>query len=85
MQMFKEAGLPDGVINFVPGAGSQIGKHVMSHSDLAGIHFTGSTGVFQTMWKTVGKNIEKYKHCQKHSYCNISTIQSLPIWLEPGN
>jgi len=61
MQMFKEAGLPDGVINFVPGAGSQIGKHVMSHSDLAGIHFTGSTGVFQTMWKTVGKNIEKYK------------------------
>ena len=61
MQLFKEAGLPDGVINFVPGSGKQIGNHVMSHRNLAGIHFTGSTKVFQTMWKTVGNNIENFK------------------------
>ncbi|MBI45735.1 MAG: 1-pyrroline-5-carboxylate dehydrogenase [Candidatus Marinimicrobia bacterium] len=61
MQLFKEAGLPDGVINFVPGSGSQIGKQVLKHPDLAGIHFTGSTGVFQTMWNTVGSNIKNYK------------------------
>ena len=61
MKMFKEAGLPDGVINFIPGSGSQIGKQVLQHRDLAGIHFTGSTRVFQNMWKTVGDNIENYK------------------------
>ena len=61
MQLFKEAGLPDGVINFIPGSGSQIGKQVLNHPDLAGIHFTGSTAVFQTMWSTVGNNIKNYK------------------------
>ena len=61
MQLFKEAGLPNGVINFVPGSGSQIGKQVLNHPDLAGIHFTGSTSVFQSMWKTVGNNIKNYK------------------------
>ena len=61
MQLFKEAGLPDGVINFLPGSGSQIGKQVLNHPDLAGIHFTGSTAVFQTMWNTVGNNIKNYK------------------------
>ena len=61
MQLFKESGLPDGVINFIPGSGSQIGKQVLNHRDLAGIHFTGSTSVFQTMWNTVGKNIKNYK------------------------
>jgi 1-pyrroline-5-carboxylate dehydrogenase len=61
MQLFKEAGLPNGVINFVPGSGSQIGKQVLNHPDLAGIHFTGSTSVFQSMWKTVGNNIKSYK------------------------
>ena len=61
MQLFKEAGLPDGVINFIPGSGSKIGKQVLSHRDLAGIHFTGSTKVFQNMWKTVGDNIHNYK------------------------
>ena len=61
MKLFKEAGLPDGVINFVPGSGSKIGKQVLDHPDLAGIHFTGSTAVFQTMWSTVGNNIKKYK------------------------
>ena len=61
MQMFKEAGLPDGVINMVPGSGGQIGDPVMSHTDLGGVHFTGSTAVFQGMWRTVGANIAKYK------------------------
>jgi len=60
MQLFKEAGLPDGVINFLPGSGSQIGKQVLNHPNLAGIHFTGSTAVFQTMWNTVGNNIKNY-------------------------
>jgi 1-pyrroline-5-carboxylate dehydrogenase len=61
MQLFKEAGLPDGVINFIPGSGSQIGKQVLNHPSLAGIHFTGSTAVFQSMWNTVGGNIKNYK------------------------
>jgi len=61
MQLFKEAGLPDGIINFIPGSGSQIGKQVLNHPELAGIHFTGSTAVFQTMWNTVGNNIKNYK------------------------
>ncbi len=61
MKMFKEAGLPDGVINFIPGKGSVVGPTVMESEHLAGIHFTGSTAVFQSMWKTVGNNIAKYK------------------------
>ena len=61
MKLFQEAGLPDGVINFVPGAGREIGKYILDSEHLAGIHFTGSTGVFQGMWKTVGTNIAKYK------------------------
>lgn len=61
MQMFKEAGFPDGVINFVPGSGGQVGNPVMASEHLAGIHFTGSTEVFQGMWKTIGDNIATYK------------------------
>lgn len=61
MQLFKETGLPDGVINFIPGPGSKVGPTVMKHELLAGIHFTGSTDTFQSMWKTVGKNISNYK------------------------
>ena len=61
MQILKEAGLPDGVINFVPGSGSMVGKICLDHGDLGGIHFTGSTGVFHQMWRTVGNNIAKYK------------------------
>lgn len=61
MKMFKEAGLPDGVINFIPGKGSVVGPQVMESEHLAGIHFTGSTAVFQNMWKTVGDNIAKYR------------------------
>jgi 1-pyrroline-5-carboxylate dehydrogenase len=56
-----EAGLPDGVINLVYADGPTIGDVCFAHPDFAGIHFTGSTGVFQTMWKTIGSNIAKYK------------------------
>ncbi len=62
MKLFKEAGLPDGVINFIPGSGGQVGNPVMASEHLAGIHFTGSTAVFQNMWKTVGDNISKMKY-----------------------
>lgn len=61
MKLLQEAGLPDGVINFIPGAGEEVGKQVLSNENLSGIHFTGSTAVFQYMWKTVGENISKYK------------------------
>jgi len=61
MKLFKEAGLPDGVINFIPGAGRDVGPHVMKSKHLAGVHFTGSTAVFQNMWSTVGQNIQNYK------------------------
>ena len=61
MQILKEAGLPDGVINFIPGRGSMVGKLCLDHPDLGGIHFTGSTNVFHQMWKTVGSNIASYK------------------------
>lgn len=62
MKLFEEAGLPGGVINFIPGSGGQVGNPVMASPDLAGIHFTGSTQVFQDMWKTIGDNIEKAKY-----------------------
>ena len=61
MQIFKEAGLPDGVINMVTARGADIGEMVLKNRDLAGIHFTGSTAVFQTMWRTVGTNIADYR------------------------
>jgi 1-pyrroline-5-carboxylate dehydrogenase len=60
-QLWKEAGLPDGVINFLPGSGRYVGDPVLEKPDLAGVHFTGSTSVFQGMWKTIGTNIHKYK------------------------
>ena len=61
MQLFKEAGLPDGVINLVPGSGGQIGDPAMGHAELGGVHFTGSTAVFQGMWRTIGTNIADYR------------------------
>jgi len=60
-KLFEAAGLPPGVINFVPGNATTVSDVLFNHPDLGGIHFTGSTGVFQTMWKTVGENITKYK------------------------
>ena len=61
MELFKDAGLPDGVINMVPANGALIGEVVFNHKDFAGLHFTGSTNVFRTLWKTIGNNIEKYR------------------------
>ncbi|MDG1190197.1 MAG: L-glutamate gamma-semialdehyde dehydrogenase [Flavobacteriales bacterium] len=61
MDLFKAAGLPDGVINLVPVSGPVLGEVVFDHKDFAGLHFTGSTGVFRNLWKTIGNNIEKYK------------------------
>ena len=61
MRILKAAGLPDGVINLVYGSGRAIGDPVLADKHLAGIHFTGSTGVFHGMWRTVGNNIDKYK------------------------
>ena len=60
-QLWKEAGLPDGVINFIPGSGRYVGDPVLEKPELSGVHFTGSTSVFQGMWKTIGANIMKYK------------------------
>jgi 1-pyrroline-5-carboxylate dehydrogenase len=61
MQIFQEAGLPDGVINFLPGPGSQLGPALLKHPELAGVHFTGSTEVFREIWQTVGANIGHYR------------------------
>ena len=61
MEIFKEAGLPDGVINLVFVSGPDAGEVIFKHPDFAGIHFTGSTGVFQDIWKTIGENIHRYK------------------------
>ena len=61
MQILREAGLPDGVINLVYVSGPDAGEVIFNHRDFAGIHFTGSTGVFQNIWKTVGNNIHKYR------------------------
>ena len=60
MKIFQEAGLPDGVINFLPGQGSVISDVVMNHKALAGIHFTGSNATFNGLWRTIGVNLEKY-------------------------
>ncbi len=61
MEILKEAGLPDGVINMVAGSATMITEQVLSSPDFAGIHFTGSTDVFQYLWKKIGENIAKYK------------------------
>ena len=61
MELYKEAGLPDGVINLVYVDGPTTGDVIFNHKDFAGIHFTGSTGVFRQIWKTIGNNIDKYR------------------------
>ena len=61
MRILKEAGLPDGVINLIYVDGPTIGKVCFNHRDFAGVHFTGSTGVFNTMWETIGKNMSMYR------------------------
>jgi 1-pyrroline-5-carboxylate dehydrogenase len=61
MRILKEAGLPDGVINLIYVSGPAVGEICFNHKDFAGVHFTGSTGVFNGMWKTIGENMHKYK------------------------
>src|SRR5687768_10459857 len=61
MRILKEAGLPDGVINLIYVDGPTLGKVCFNHKDFAGVHFTGSTGVFNNMWETIGKNMSMYK------------------------
>src|SRR5689334_5652501 len=66
MKLYEEAGMPPGVINFVAGDSAMISKVLLSHPDLAGVHFTGSTEVFQEMWKTIGAAIDTY-----HTYPRV--------------
>ena len=92
MKLLKEAGLPDGVINFIPGSGKEIGPRVLESRELAGIHFTGSTKVFKGMWQTVGENIDRYKtyprivgetggkdFCIAHESANIEVLVTAMI------
>src|SRR5262249_41302463 len=61
MRLLEAAGLPPGVINLVTGSGEAVSRVALTHPDLAGIHFTGSTGTFQHLWRTVGENIDRYR------------------------
>jgi 1-pyrroline-5-carboxylate dehydrogenase len=61
LRLLEEAGLPPGVINFVPGNAREISDALLSHRDLAGVHFTGSTEVFNSMWKTIGESMSRYR------------------------
>ncbi len=61
LQLLREAGLPDGVINMIQGDGAAIADQVLAHPELGGVHFTGSTHVFQSMWRRVGENIARYR------------------------
>ena len=87
MELLKEAGLPNGVINFLPGSGSTVGDPILNHSSLAGVHFTGSTNTFNHIWKTIGSNIAQYKtyprivgetggkdYCLAHESCDIDVL-----------
>lgn len=65
MEIFKEAGLPGGVINFIPGPGSLIGNVVLGHREMGGLHFTGSTRTFTSLWKSVSNRLENYKSYPK--------------------
>lgn len=65
MKIFQEAGVPDGVVNFVPGQGSMIGKIITESPNLGGFHFTGSTATFNTLWKAIGNNLENYRSYPK--------------------
>lgn len=65
MKIFREAGLPDGVINLIFTDGPETGEVIFNHPDFAGIHFTGSTKVFREIWKTIGSNIHKYRSCPR--------------------
>lgn len=61
MKIFQEAGLPDGVINFIPGPGSMIGRTVMAHRDMTGVHFTGSNNTFNSLWSMAAQHMTGYR------------------------
>jgi len=61
MKLLQEAGLPDGVVNFLPGRGAEVGDPILAHPDFAGMHFTGSTATFDGMWKMIAENRPKYR------------------------
>lgn len=65
MKVYQEAGLPDGVINFLPGNGPEIGEEVFRDREFAGLHFTGSTGTFNNMWKTIANNMSNFRSYPK--------------------
>lgn len=65
MKVYKEAGIPDGVVNFIPGKGSVIGKALVPDPNLAGFHFTGSSATFNTLWKQIASNIDTYRSYPK--------------------
>ena len=92
LEMLNEAGLPDGVINFLPGDGGTVGDPILNNSNLAGVHFTGSTSTFNHIWKTIGSNIEKYKtyprivgetggkdFCLAHNSCDTDVLVTAMI------
>ena len=92
MKLLKEAGLPDGVINFLPGSGGTVGDPVLKNPNLAGVHFTGSTETFQHIWKTIGSQIENYNtyprivgetggkdFCLAHETVNIEELTAAMI------
>ena len=87
MEILEEAGLPAGVVNLIHVDGPQAGDIVFSHRDFAGIHFTGSTGVFKTIWKTIGEQLDKYRSFPRivgetggkdfvlaHPNCNVQAL-----------
>ena len=69
--ILKEAGLPDGVIQFLPGDAELITKHTFKHPEFAGLHFTGSTHVFKMLWKKIGDNLDTYKSYPRIGNFNI--------------
>ena len=92
LEMLEEAGLPDGVINFLPGDGGTVGDPILNNSNLAGVHFTGSTSTFNHIWKTIGSNIDKYKtyprivgetggkdFCLAHNSCDTDVLVTAMI------
>lgn len=89
MKLLQEAGLPDGVINFIPSRGSDISEIILPNENLSGIHFTGSSEVFEDIWATVGRNIKEYRNFPRlvgetggkdfafaHSSCDIASLST---------
>ena len=81
MEVLEEAGMPPGVINMVTGHGVNVSAVVLSSPDLAGIHFTGSTALFQSLWQQVGANLKTYKTWPR--LVGETGWQGLPSWRTP--